>query len=135
MDMMVFTLFWVFGWVLLLILIWHLKGQRRQRRLELIHQERMAAMEKGIPLPELPDFAEPPPARSVLAEALSAVRINPRWPLGLGALCVMVGAGLCLAFWLSPIPEPHQAWPFGLIGVFFGIGLVLHYFLTRPAVR
>lgn len=134
MDMLIFTLIWVFGWVLLLILVWHLKGQRRQKRLELIHQERMVAMEKGIPLPELPDFAEPA-APSVLAEALGSVRINPRWPLGLGALCAMVGAGVCLALWLSPTPEPHQAWPVGLIGVFFGIGLVFHYFLTRPASR
>ena len=82
---MIFTLFWVFGWVLLLILIWHLKGQRRQKRMELVHKERMMAMEKGIPLPELPDFGEPP-ARSPLTEALASVRINPRWPLGIGAL-------------------------------------------------
>jgi hypothetical protein len=134
MDSMVFTLFWVFGWVLLLILIWHLKGQRRQKRMELIHKERMMAMEKGIPLPELPEFGEPP-ARSALAEAVASIRINPRWPLGLGAICVLVGAGVCLAFWLSPIPEPHQAWPFGLLGVFFGVGLFFHYFLTRPATR
>jgi len=134
MDMMVFTLFWVFGWVLLLILIWHLKGQRRQRRIELVHQERMLAMEKGIPLPELPDFAEAP-ARSALVEAVASIRINPRWPLGLGAIFVMVGAGASVAFWLSSIPEPHQAWPFGLIGVFVGVGLVFHYFLTRPASR
>ena len=26
----------------------------RRRRLELVHQERLAAMDKGIPLPELP---------------------------------------------------------------------------------
>jgi hypothetical protein len=134
MDGLLFTLFWVFGWVLLLILIWHLKGLRWQKRLELIHKERMIAMEKGIPLPELPDFGEPP-ARSPLAEAVASVRINPRWPLGLGALAVMVGAGACLALWLSPDPEPHKAWPFGLLGVFFGIGLFFQYFLTRPATR
>jgi hypothetical protein len=134
MDMMLFTLFWVFGWVLLLILIWHLKGQRRQQRMEMIHKERMMAMEKGVPLPELPDFTDPP-ARSALAEAVASIRINPRWPLGLGAVCVMVGAGASLAFWLSSDPEPHRAWPFGLLGVFFGIGLFFHYFLTRPATR
>ena len=63
------------------------------------------------------------------------MRINPRWPLGIGALAVMLGAGVCLAFWLSTDPEPHRAWPFGLLGVFFGVGLFLHYFLTRPATR
>jgi len=134
MDGLVFTLVWVFGWVLLLILIWHLKGRRRERRMEMIHKERMMAMEKGIPLPELPDFAEPP-VRSAIAEAVGPIRINPRWPLGLGAVFVMVGAGISLALWLTTEQDPHNAWPVGLVAVFFGIGLALHYFLTRPASR
>jgi len=134
MDGLLFTLFWVFGWVLLLILIWHLKGRRREKRMEMIHKERMMAMEKGIPLPELPDFAEPP-ASSVLADSVGLIRINPRWPLGLGALFVMVGAGTSLALWLTAEQDPHNAWPIGLIGVFFGVGLIFHYFLTRPPAR
>jgi len=32
----------------------YVKHLGRQKRLEIIHQERMAAMEKGIPLPEFP---------------------------------------------------------------------------------
>ena len=51
MDGLLFALVWVFGWVLLLMLIWHLRGRRRERRMEMIHKERMMAMEKGIPLP------------------------------------------------------------------------------------
>jgi hypothetical protein len=94
----------------------------------------MMAMEKGIPLPELPDFAEPS-GRSALAEAVASVRINPRWPLGLGALFVMVGAGTSLALWLITEQDPHNAWPVGLIGVYFGVGLIFHYFLTRPPAR
>jgi hypothetical protein len=123
----------VFGWVLLLILIWHLRTRRRERRLEMIHKERMMAMEKGIPLPELPEFAEA--SGSSLAEAVGAIRINPRWPLGVGAVLAMLGAGISLALWLTPEQDPHNAWPVGLVGVFFGIGLFFHYFLTRPATR
>jgi drug/metabolite transporter (DMT)-like permease len=134
MDGLLFTLFWVFGWVLLLILIWHLKGRRREKRMEMIHKERMMAMEKGIPLPELPDLAESP-ASSVLSDSVGRIRINPRWPLGLGALFVMVGAGTSLALWLVVERDPHNAWPVGLIGVFFGVGLFLHYFLTRSPAR
>jgi hypothetical protein len=133
MDGLLFTLFWVFGWVLLLILIWHLKGQRRQKRMEMIHKERMMAMEKGIPLPELPDPGEPP--RSTVAEIVGEFRINPRWPLGLGAVSVMLGAGTSLALWLTPDNDPHNAWPVGLVAVFFGVGLFFHYLLTRPASR
>jgi hypothetical protein len=134
MDPLLYSVIWVFGWVLLLILIWHLKGRRRERRLEMIHQERMMAMEKGIPLPEMPEFTEPS-GRSTVAEAIGAIRINPRWPLGLGAVFVMLGAGISLALWLSPEQDPHNGWPVGLVGVFFGVGLFLHYFLTRPATR
>ena len=32
----------------------YVKHRSRQQRIEIIHQERMAAMEKGIPLPEFP---------------------------------------------------------------------------------
>ena len=32
----------------------YFRHRERQRRLEIIHQERVAAMDKGIPLPELP---------------------------------------------------------------------------------
>jgi hypothetical protein len=32
----------------------YFKHVERRRRLEIVHQERLAAMEKGIPLPELP---------------------------------------------------------------------------------
>ena len=32
----------------------YFKHVERRRRLELVHQERLAAMDKGIPLPELP---------------------------------------------------------------------------------
>ncbi len=38
----------------------YVKHQSRRRRLEIIHQERLVAMEKGIPLPEFP----PEPARN-----------------------------------------------------------------------
>jgi hypothetical protein len=47
----------------------------------------------------------------------------------------MLGAGVCSALWLTTDPEPHRAWPVGLVGVFFGVGLFFHYFLTRPATR
>src|SRR5579863_6819995 len=32
----------------------YVKNRSRQKRIEIVHQERMAAMEKGIPLPEFP---------------------------------------------------------------------------------
>jgi hypothetical protein len=131
MDMMIFTLFWVFGWVILLLVAWHMRSSRRERRLELQHKERMMAMEKGIPLPELP--ADDTPSRpGLVADVFGSIRINPRWPLGLGALFVMFGIGLSAALALSQEAEHYRVWSFGLIPLFFGLGLMLHYALTRP---
>jgi hypothetical protein len=43
---------------------YYFRHRERQRRLETVHQERMAAMDKGIPLPELP--IDPPGHRGHL---------------------------------------------------------------------
>ena len=138
MDPLLFSIVWVFGWVLLLLAAWHLKGLRRQKKLELIHRERMMAMEKGIPLPELPDYDERPKGSGLgaaLGRGFAEIRLNPRWPLGMGALFIMLGAGVSLALALSAEDYHNRVWSFGLIGVFFGLGLILHYALTRPASK
>jgi uncharacterized membrane protein YfcA len=134
MDPLMFSLFWVFGWVILLLFAWFVRSGRRQQRLELAHKERMMAMEKGIPLPELPDN-EDPARRPLVAEAFGQIRLNPRWPLGVGALSIMLGIGTSLALWLSQEDYHNRVWSFGLIGVFLGFGLMLHYWLTRPQGR
>jgi hypothetical protein len=105
------------------------RSGRRQRRIEIIHAERMAAIEKGIPLPELPDYEA---LSDVALRARASSAVNPRWPLGVGAVCLMLGIGLSLALWLSGDDYHNQIWPFGLIGVFLGAGLMLHYVLLRP---
>jgi hypothetical protein len=124
MDPLLYKLIWVFGWSAVLLVIWYVRGQRRQRRLELIHAERMAAIDKGIPLPEMPDYEG-------LAHRSRSHELNPRWPLGVGTVIAMVGLGLCTALYFSGDEYHNQIWPFGLIGVFLGVGLMLHYLLMR----
>ncbi len=128
MDPLLYKLLWVFGWVIVFLIIWMIRGARRQRRLELLHAERMAAIDKGIPLPELPedDYYR---GRSHVHHA----PVNPRWPLGAGAIVSMLGLGICLALGMSGDSYHNQIWPFGLIGVFLGAGLMLHYFLMRTS--
>jgi len=128
MDPLVYKLLWIFGWATVFLIVWFVKGARRQRRLELLHAERMAAMQKGIPLPELPD--EDYQRRRSLARH---AQVNPRWPLGAGAVLAMLGVGICLALLLSGDGYHNQIWPFGLIGVFLGGGLILHYYLVQPS--
>src|SRR4029453_17416801 len=96
MDPLMFSLFWVFGWVILLLVAWHLRASRRERRQERLHKERMAAMERGIPLPGRPADEEPG-RRPLLSELVGSIRINPRWPLGIGAVFVMLGIGISAA--------------------------------------
>jgi len=125
---------WILGCAALLVLVWHLRASRRQHRLDLIHRERLAAIEKGVPLPELPDYGDGS-ADSPLAEALARLRLDPRWPLGAGAVCIMLGIGTSLALALSGDEYHNQVWPFGLIAVFFGLGLWLHYVLAGRRTR
>ncbi|HSC25690.1 MAG TPA: DUF6249 domain-containing protein [Vicinamibacterales bacterium] len=121
---------WVFGFVIVLLVAWHLRQRRQIERLNMIHAERMKAMEKGIPLPELvtPDDD----GGSGFGVSLRAAAWNPRWPLGVGALLVMGGLGTSVAFRLSSVDFHRELWPFGLIGVFLGVGMFFYYALTKP---
>ena len=84
-------------------------------------------MEKGIPLVELPELDENNKDKGIF----DFQAVNPRWPLGIGAICIMGGLGTSLALMLSGKPEHNDIWPFGMIAVFVGVGLFLHYFLTQ----
>jgi hypothetical protein len=94
----------------------------RQKRLEIIHQERMAAMEKGIPLPELP--LEPtrdhrPPDPTVLPI------------LGTVLLSFSVGVMILLALNLSA--PSHGLWIAPLPIAFMGVGLIaFHLLQSKP---
>lgn len=95
----------------------YFKYQTRIKRLELIHQERLVAMDKDFPLPELP--IDPP--REVKLP-------DPHVPLMIGIVLAAFGGGCmivmaCLpqfaSFWITPLPV-----------VLIGIGLIIAYRLT-----
>ncbi len=103
----------------------YFKHADRQRRLEIIHAERLAAMDKGIPLPELPldpvKLPRPP---------------DPRAPLVHGVVWTSLGIGAMIASWLFPRGTESAArwWPLPLPLVLLGIGLTLYYyFISRRA--
>ena len=95
----------------------------RQRRLEIVHQERLAAMEKGIPLPELPldppKVPKPPDPRSSLIH---------------GIVWSALGGGAMLALRLIGRDAP-VLWPLPLPIAFLGIGLMLYYALASERAR
>jgi hypothetical protein len=107
----------IVGWL-------YVTHRTRQKRIEIIHQERMAAMEKGIPLPEFP--LEPaqghqPPGPYVLP-ILGTVLLS----LSAGAMIMLylVLPSAAQRFWVSPLPF-----------TFLGVGLIAFHFLTRASGR
>lgn len=120
---------WIFGWAVFALIIIYLNNKKRRHALELIHKERMAAMEKGIPMPEWPDYdinGRKIQSGNLVGEKSS----NPRATLGASVILIMAGLGLVLSFLLIRT-DMRQLWPFGLFVVFVGFGLLFQYFLTR----
>jgi hypothetical protein len=95
-----------------------LRSQDRRRRLEIIHAERLAAMEKGIPLPELP--LDPP--------AGDRTPPDPGVPLIIGI--VLAGFGLGSMAALALVERFRPAWPMPMPIALMGLGLVLYYYLA-----
>ncbi len=69
-----------------------------QRRRELEHRERMAALEKGQPLPP-----------TIPPELLTHTQLTPRDYLRRGLLWLFFGIGVFLAFYLAGWAMPGQA--------------------------
>jgi hypothetical protein len=106
-----------------LVIFGLLSSREKQRRLELIHQERMAAIEKGVPLPELPEFESPNRPR--------LQKIYPDAALIWGIILLSVGAGGMGALALSRKPELHDYWSMPLPLALAGVGLLLYHLLAH----
>jgi hypothetical protein len=102
----------------------YFKHVERRRRLEIIHQERVAAMDKGIPLPELP-----------LDPTKESGPVDPRAPLMHGLIWVSLGAGGMIALALGPFPNASSIWPLPVPLVTLGGGLILYYLLASERGR
>lgn len=99
----------------------YLKRLENQRRLDIVHAERLAAMDKGIPLPEVP--IDPPP---------SAWRRppDPKVPLAVGIVLTAFGAGAML---MLAIVEGQRFWALPLPIALMGLGLILFYRLSAES--
>jgi hypothetical protein len=104
----------------------YMKHQSRQKKVEAIHQERMAAMEKGIPLPEFPLEPGPSPEK--------AERDRQVIPL-MGMCFSTLSIGAMVVLYLILPPESHSFWVAPLPLTFLGIGFVAFHFLDARAGR
>lgn len=124
------ALVWVFGWVA----VWYLRRRAVESRSlklrELVHRERMAAIEKGVPLPEIPaeEEADPVWLRSE-AERMRAAWLR-RTALILGLLFLFGGLGMCAGFYWAPDRGFNGMWTLGLIPAMSGLGLLLYAVLA-----
>ena len=100
----------------------YLKEREKQRRLDIIHAERLAAIDKGIPLPEVP--IDPPP---------SAWRRppDPKVPLAIGIVLTAFGVGAMAM--LAIVAQGQPFWAVPLPVVMMGLGLILFYRLSVPS--
>ena len=100
----------------------YFRSKDRQRRMEVVHQERLVAMDKGFPLPELP--SEPVKAPD-----------DPSDMLVHGMAWLAMGLGGVVAMWLTGMHiDGTPLWPLALPLLFLGVGLTLVPFLSgrRP---
>jgi hypothetical protein len=95
--------------------------QTRRRRLEIIHQERLVAMEKGIPLPEFPLEQVPQTSySSYVIPILGIVLLS----LSIGTMIVIYFTATNREFWVAPMPF-----------AFLGVGLLTFHVLNKDANR
>lgn len=90
-----------------------LRRRHRVRFRELLHRERLAAIEKGIPLPEIPLEENQPPDVPWRTRALQT-----------GIILLALGLGICASFYFSPNDDLRQAWSLGLIAAALGLSTI-----------
>ena len=102
----------------------YLKSRTRQHRLDILHKERLAAMEKGIPLPELP--LDPPPTPKGPDQDVLPI---------MGVVFSSLAAGGMIVLYRILSAEHHSLWVTPLPLLFIGIGLLLYHLFTRETEK
>jgi hypothetical protein len=102
----------------------YVKHQSRRKRLEIIHQERLMAMEKGIPLPEFPLE----PERNLRVPDPNVLPI-------LGTVLLSLSVGTMIVLYRTLEAAEHGFWVSPLPFAFLGVGLLTFHFLKRDAGR
>ncbi len=117
----------------------HLREAKQLKLRQIIHEERLKAMEHNTPLPEVDDvalggqFFDNPNdgARNeghTLALSILWVRMT---ALCIGLASFFGGIATCAGFYLAKDPEFSNYWAMGLIPTLVGLGLLIFYMMSR----
>lgn len=129
------VLVWVFGWAVIWLQRRKASEASTLRRREMLHEERLAAIEKGVPLPELPSTEEEVPEWVSAEVDRSRARWLRRISLVLGLVAITTGIGMCLGFYWSPDRGFHGMWTLGMIPLLGGSGFLLYWRLSSASDR
>ncbi|MBL8175533.1 MAG: hypothetical protein JNK48_12740 [Bryobacterales bacterium] len=122
---------WAFGWALIFYLFHREKTKRRLHVFDLIHKERMQAIEKGLPYPELPPYAVD--EEEGRGESAPAKPLSTRKVVGAAVVIILGGAGALTALIVSQDKYLQSLWSMGLIPIFLGVGLLLYAWINRSS--
>jgi hypothetical protein len=104
-----------------------LKERSRLREREMIHRERIEAMQHNLPVPPV---AEPDVVGPRAKEASPGVV---QWfrtvSLAIGLFFFFTGAGMCISFWL--VSDFREIWSVGMIPAMAGVGFLLFFAMSR----
>lgn len=98
----------------------HIRAKEHVAIRDMLHRERILALERGVPLPEIP-----------VEEAAIAVPDSRRRAAVLATVLIGIGGGTLPAFYLAPNYELHQIWPIGLIPLTVGAACAAGAWMTR----
>jgi hypothetical protein len=120
----------------------HLREAKQLRLREIIHEERMQAMEHSAPLPGVDDAA-------LIGQLIEGIGDSPGndsrgltmavlW-VRIVALCVGLasffgGIATCVGMFLVNDPEFSNYWAMGLIPTLIGLGLLIFFVMSRSLV-
>lgn len=125
---MFWTLFLFLGCWGLILVGRSIRENSRLKVSEMIHRERIEAMQQGLPVPEAPQVPT-----TVSDASVRISRLSIHWfravSLALGLFFLFTGMGMCLAF--SVVEDFREIWSIGMIPAMAGIGFLLFYGLSR----
>jgi hypothetical protein len=128
----------IFWWGVVSLTVKYLRHRNRLKLREIVHKERMAAIEKEIPLPELPEVTlEHLQDEKIWAGSIIGNHQMRKLALAIGLVLLFGGIGVSLTF--AALPDNFKIETFGLRGgeafgiipVMIGIGLLIYYRLTK----